>query len=352
MRVLCLTSGLPSEVNPQAGIFVKEQVDSLRQLGVQVETLDVAGKGRPLNYVKAAARLFRLVREKKFDLVHAHYGLCVLVAHAQCRAPVVACFHGGDVLEDPSQTRLRTVLDKLLIGLNRLFMRHARAIIVQSREMKDALGLPHARIVPFGVNLALFHPLDRMQACLRLGLDAARRRMLFANNPAIPLKQFQLAERVFDLVRKTCPETDLVVLGKEPRERVPLFMNACDVLILTSLTEGSPNVVKEAMACNLPIVSTDVGDVREVIGATPSCFVVSGGADEMAARIIGIFSSGQRSNGFAAIQSLSAEAVARRTLEVYRAAIGRDDAQPERNRTGEHVQSPRFSVGQPDVCQP
>jgi glycosyltransferase involved in cell wall biosynthesis len=213
------------------------------------------------------------------------------------------------------------LLSKLLIGLNRLFTCRSQAIIVQSAEMKEALGLPRIRIIPFGVNLSLFHPIDRTQACLKLGLGVERKRMLFANNPTIPLKQFWLAQSAFAIVRKTLPNTDLVVIWKETRERVPLYMNACDVLILTSLSEGSPNVVREAMACNLPVVSVDVGDVRELIRGARNCFITSRNSDEIARRIIQVFDSGMRTNGYELMGNLGAAKIARRIVQVYESVL-------------------------------
>ncbi len=147
-----------------------------------------------------------------------------------------------------------------------------------------------------------------------------RRRVLFANDPAIPVKNFDLARRTLEILRKNRPDTDMVTTGKEPRENVPVIMNACDVLILTSLYEGSPMVIKEAMACNLPIVSTDVGDVREITGGTANCFVASRSPAEMAARMVQIFDSGRRTDGRERIGHLDIDNVARRILEVYKEA--------------------------------
>lgn len=298
-------------------MFVKEQVDSLRKHGIHVTTFDVRGYESPFNYFKAVIRLFSLTRREKFDLIHAHYGLCVLTAYAQLRLPVIACFHGNDVLPDPSESWPRAILSRMIIDLNRFFARRARAVIVQSEEMKKVLGLPAARVIPFGVDLNLFSPMDRTEACLKLGLDVRRKRILFANDPTIPLKQFCLAQEVHALVRKVWHDTELVVIGNEPRDRVPLFMSASDVLVLTSLVEGSPNVVKEAMACNLPIVSVDVGDVRSVIEGTENCFITSRSAGDIARRIVQIFDSGKRSNGRQMIQDLGSDVIARRIIELY-----------------------------------
>jgi glycosyltransferase involved in cell wall biosynthesis len=303
------------------GIFVKEQVASLRKLGVDVTVIRIDGFASRINYFKAVARLSEEIGKNKYDLIHAQYGLSGVVGYTQSRLPVVVTFHGGDVLGIISSNWLIKITSRLEVWLNKLLACRAGSLIVQSREMKKALGLSRVYTIPFGVDMDFFKPVERSEACDKLNLPVERRRVLFANNPAIPFKQFGLAQKAVESVRKTKPDLDLVATYKEPREHVPLYMNACDILILTSLFEGSPNVVKEAMACNLPVVSVDVGDVREVIGKAENCFVVSKDPSEIAERIIKILDSGERSNGREYIKPLSMEIIAKRTIDVYKAVL-------------------------------
>ncbi len=319
MKVLYLVATLPTESNPRAGVFVKEQIDSLKLKGVEADTLEVNDRKEDKYgaFLKAVVKLNKKIRQVKYDFIHAHYGSLGLIACCQTKLPVAITFWGDDVLGTPAKTGRYKVKTNLLVALNKKAADKAFLVIVQSEEMKKRLGKQNAFIVPFGVDFKLFRPVDRKEACLSLKLDPGIKRILFANDSNIPVKQFSLARKVFNIVKEKHHNTELVVTNKYPREAMPLYMNACDALILTSLHEGSPNVIKEAMACNLPIVSVDVGDVREVVKDTKNCFIASRDPAEMAERIIRIFGSGERSNGRECIGHLEINTIARKIIDAY-----------------------------------
>ena len=321
MRVLCLASYLPTTRNPRRCIFLKEQNDTLRQLGIEIDTFLIGAGISGLKHLNAIYRFHTEVEQNNYQVIHAQYGLNACIAYTQFRLPVVVTFWGDDVLENPAQNGRHTILSKILVGLNKLLVRRASAVIVQSEEMKRRLGRTDAYIIPFGVDLNLFQLMKKEEACRKLGFLPDRKTVLFANDPTLPVKQFALARKAVDLVKKKIAGIDLVTTGDEPREKIPLYMNACDVLILTSLHEGSPMVVKEAMACNLPVVSVDVGDVRQVIGTTKNCFVTSRNPQEMAERIIQVINSGERSNGRENICHLEIKEISKQIIRVYKQVL-------------------------------
>jgi glycosyltransferase involved in cell wall biosynthesis len=198
-------------------------------------------------------------------------------------------------------------------------------VVVVSRRLLGALPegpvRDRAHVVPLGIDVAVFRPLPREEACRTLGLDPARRRILFAADPASPGKRFALAREAAEIVGRRDPTVDLRVVHGRPPSTIPLEMNACDVLVLTSISEGSPMVVKEALACNLPIVSVDVGDVAERIDGVAACRIVPPDAAAAAEAIAEILASGARSNGRRAVEALSLPRVAERLVEIYRGAI-------------------------------
>jgi glycosyltransferase involved in cell wall biosynthesis len=121
-----------------------------------------------------------------------------------------------------------------------------------------------------------------------------------------------------ELVQADHPEVKLVRVSGEPHSVIPYYMNACDVLVLTSGYEGSPMVIKEAMACNLPIVSTDVGDVAQVIEGTEGCFLCEPTPQGVADKLMTVLSWGKRTNGRQRIGHLDSKTVARQVADVYK----------------------------------
>src|SRR5205814_614154 len=165
-----------------------------------------------------------------------------------------------------------------------------------------------------------FHPMPRAEARARLGLPPDKPLVLWAGEYWRPEKRFEMVEQAMALVKAELPDAELVLLTKKPHEVVPAYMSACDALVLTSAAEGSPMVVKEAMACNLPVVSVRVGDVPEVIGTTPGCALVERDPVDVAAKLIAVLRRRQRTDGRRRIDHLRHDRIAARLLELYSAA--------------------------------
>ncbi len=325
IRLLVLTNMYPSERRPVFGSFVRDQVESLRPLGVDPHVEFIDGRTSTAQYLLAAPRVRRAARGP-FDLVHAHYGLTGAIAVLQRRLPVVITYHGDDLLGTPARGGGFTARSRVARALSLWAAPRARSVIVVSRRLLGALPEGPVRdcahVVPLGIDHAVFRSLPREEACRTLGLDPARRRILFAADPASPGKRFALARAAAEIVGRGDPTVDLHVVHGRPPGTIPLEMNACDVLVLTSISEGSPMVVKEALACNLPIVSVDVGDVAERIHGVVGCRIVPPDAATIAQSISEILASGSRSDGRRAVEALSLPRVAERLVEIYRGAIG------------------------------
>jgi glycosyltransferase involved in cell wall biosynthesis len=152
-------------------------------------------------------------------------------------------------------------------------------------------------------------------------LKLYKKYVLFAANPKVGVKRFSLAKAVAERLTAQDPSAELLVVSKETQQRLALYMSACDVLIFPSYQEGSPNIVKQAMACNLPIVSTDVGDVRQVVGTTKDCYVCNPSVPEFTARINEILVHRNRTDGREHIRHLESSSVAQKVIEVYEGVL-------------------------------
>src|SRR5438477_8830621 len=294
MRVLVATSIYPTSENPSRGTFVRTQVEYLKRAGVEVELFHLKGPSRKLMYPKAVLELRQRLRASPIDLIHAHYSYVGIIARTQWKVPVVVSYCGDDLLGTVNVRGKQTLFSRLAVFGGRLLSHVADGVIVKSRGMASRLKRKDVYVIPHEVDFELFRPMDREQARIALGLDLRKKYLLFAASPDIPVKRFPLAKEVADRLRRQNPEIELLVVHKEPQDRLPFFMNACDALVFTSYQEGSPNVVKQAMACNLPIVSTDVGDVREIMGRTDRCYVCEPDAREFTGRLADVLRHRQR----------------------------------------------------------
>jgi teichuronic acid biosynthesis glycosyltransferase TuaC len=323
MNVLWLTNMWPDSQRPWLGSFVYSQARSLQRIGVSLDVLYIPGYRSSREYARGASELLGRCRRRKYDLVHAHYGHCGVLARLQASAPVLLSYCGDDLLGTPGPggvglTRRSVVLARGFAQLSRTL----RATITKSEEM--ALRLPRSArkrntIIPNGVDLGQFEPMSRAAARARLGWTGRRRNLLFVGNPDFPRKNVKLARAVTDeLARRGIP-VELRIAWQVSPELVPVWMAAADVLIFPSLFEGSPNTVKEAMAMELPIVTAPVGDVPERLRGVDGGFVVERDPRVMADSVESAFSYDRVPSARAAICELSIEKVAERITTLYRA---------------------------------
>ncbi|GCF08221.1 glycosyltransferase [Dictyobacter arantiisoli] len=318
-RVLMVTGIYPTKERPHAGTFVKTQVDSLCDAGLQVDVLHPSiGRPSPIRYADALLQIWRMAG--CYDVINGQYGLWCVICRLQWKTPVVAAYLGDDILGTITEEGGYSTKGNFVVMLSRWLCYWVEAVTVKSQQMKRVARGPQHKIyvIPDGVNFEQFHPVPREEIRAELGWDQKKYYVLFSNNPRIPVKNYPLARAAVEKVRARGIDIELVVANGLPHETVVKYMNASNALILSSHAEGSPNVVREAMACNVPVVGTDVGDVRDVIGRTAGCTVCTpNNVDEMAAGIEVALAHTERTTGRRDTQHLSSSNIAQQIINLY-----------------------------------
>lgn len=309
MRVLFVSSG-----NSNAGIipFIKSQGESLIEEGVDLEYFTIKGKGVK-GYLKNIPLLRNYINHNKFDLIHAHYSLTAFVVSLACigkKEPIIVSLMGSDT-ESSS-------IERYLIKIFNLFF--WSKIIVKSESMAKKMHISNVYIIPNGINQSVFMPIDMNVAKAKLGLKKEIQYVLFAANPKRHVKNYPLAENAYKLLNNKNTELK-VVFGVEHKE-MALYLNAASVVLLTSRYEGSPNIIKEAMACNRPIVSTDVGDVKWITSKTDGVFISKNTKKDISRSInkaLSFSSNNKHTNGVDRINmlKLGSKSVAKQLINLY-----------------------------------
>lgn len=241
----------PHAEQPGSGAFVMHQVEYLRSLGHHVDVVHVRGYQSRWNYLWGTISVLRATWRTRYDVVHVHYGLTGLCALLRWRTPMVVTLHGSDVL----QGTLQPLVSRIVASI-------ANATIVVSPEIaRRCPGI----VIPCGVDLERFKRTDRRSARRELSLPVGGKIVLFPFDPARRVKRFDLASGAVEMLRARGLDISILPVWAVPNERMPLYYSAADVMVLCSDSEGSPTSIKEALACDLPVVSTDVGDVRSMI---------------------------------------------------------------------------------------
>lgn len=318
MNVLVVTRMWPTPDWPRRGPSVFREVAALRRLGVSVEVLVPGRSGSVTPYLELAHGTRRRLREGDYDIVHAHYGYSALPARLQRRAPLVVTFHGNDLIARTDPSGRPTRAGRFETRLSRELSRLADAVIVVAPHMVALQANRNVRVVPAGVDLDTFHPQPRAEAREQLGLDPDRPYVLFAANPELTVKRYTLAQAAVAQLAARGVAAELVAVGDRPHAEIALWMNASDALLLTSISEGSPMVVKEAMACNLPVVSVPVGDVQARLAGVTHSHVVPPTADALADALQTVLATGARSNGRELARDIDITHTAQQVLDTYR----------------------------------
>lgn len=301
MRVLVVTNMYPLPEDPSFGSFVAEQVASLREAGVEADVHFIKGYRSRLAYFRAARELRQ--RRGEYDLFHAHHAYAAAAALvAGCR-PLLLTLHDNPMVTSP---------------LYRLFARavarRADRFVAVTPAAARALGAADYVPIPMGTDLALFYRRDKGEARRELGLAADKKYVLFAADPARRSKRYDLACEAVALARRDDPSVELLTFFPAPREKVPLYFAAADVLVVTADVELGPLTVKEAVASARPVVSRRVGDV-DFLEACPACLAVGDSATELAEGIGRALTIGEVDPAPAAPYGL--EAVAQRLRALY-----------------------------------
>ena len=324
MRVLALTNMHPRPDDPAYGVFVRSQMNSVLEAGVHVDVRVIDGRRSPWEYAKAVADLRRRTRNHSYDIVHAHYGLSGFCAVFQ-PVPVIVSFCGDDLLGTPDGRGGITLKSRLHRSLSRLAARFASGIICKSEQLREALPRSVDRrrthVIPNGVDVGLFRPGDRARARERLGINPGERIVLFPHAADVPRKRFDLAQRALAVLAESGVSARLLVTAKADHSLMPTYYQASDCLLLTSDQEGSPNTVKEALCCDLPVVTVDVGDVRQWVQWAPGSRLVVREADAIAAAIAELLHGPRRVDGARVRAELGLDRIARRIIDAYQEVL-------------------------------
>jgi teichuronic acid biosynthesis glycosyltransferase TuaC len=307
VRVLVVTNFEPDDSAPQRGRWVRDQIDEVRKRGIEVDVFSFP-PGRN-EYIPATRRLRALLRRERFDLVHAHYGLpgwCAKLAGAE---PLIVTFHGTDVrhgVVGPLSRRLAWRVD--------LVAAVSRALFAEEDGRPGLPPVPGSAVLPCGPDLDRFGPIPRAEARAELGLDPDSRFLFFPANPARPEKRH---DRAVELAASCGAE--LRSGGSIEPERMPLWINAANAVLVTSDYEGFGMAAVEALACEVPVLSTPVGIAPYALGGVEGCLCAPFDLDTwVPATTRQLAAADPRSPGAARAASLSAARMAERVIEAYR----------------------------------
>lgn len=311
VRVLVVTNFMPDAGAPQRGRWVRDQVDEMRRREVEVDLFEFP-RGRN-EYLPATRRLRALLRRERFDLVHAHYGLAGWVARLAGAKPLVVTYHGTDV-----RHHLVGHLSRRLAWRVDLVAAVSRALFEAEDGRPGLPPVPGSAVLPCGPDLSRFGPIPRERARRELGLDPEGRYLFFPANPARPEKRHDRAAEV-----AAASEADLLTGGSIEPERMPLWLNAADAVLVTSDYEGFGMATVEALACDVPVLSTEVGIAPYALRGIDGCLCAGFDAESWAAAARPhLDAPDPRVAGAARAATLSAAAMAERAIEAYRAVLG------------------------------
>ncbi len=336
MKVLILTNMYPTPEYPFYGIFVKEQVESLRKEGILADVFFINGRDNRLNYSFAVPRLVKKLRFGNYDLVHAHHTYCIYVFWIAklilgLKIPLILTFHEAEALKPPEL--IPSDIDPVSIlvyskGIKKWALQRTDFLIPVCKDLIEVFNFKKKSTVkPPGVDLQLFQPITKHKCREKLSLSKDKKIVFFPADVKNPdrrtQKGFDILQRAFVILPRE--NVLLTTGGSISHQDMPLYMNASDVVVQTSNFEASPMVIKEAMACNVPIVSTDVGDTKEIIGNTEGCFICERDPRDIALKIEAALSYGRRTEGRERIieLGLDLQQISRKIINIYRETLRR-----------------------------
>lgn len=300
-------------------VFARRQAEALRAAGAQIDMFHLRSRTSLIALGREFLRFRRALSETCPGVVHAHFGsvTAVFAALSAGRIPLVVTYRGGDLNSSPSCPGLRSFAGRLLSQLVAL---RARRIVCVSRELRSRLWWRRsaATVLPTGVDTAVFHPMNRNVARHALGLPAGERIVLFNAGYDPRNKRLDLARATVAIAAGLLGSIRLEVLdGSVDPDRVPLLMNASDCLLVTSDSEGSPTVVQEALACNVPIVSVDAGDIRERLTGVKGTRIAERDPRTLAEALYELLDAPRASDGRKRMNEFCSTRIARELLRIY-----------------------------------
>jgi len=308
-------------------VFAHAEIDRIAAGGVSTTVVPFQSSISPGVLFRQIRAIRSRIHEFRPDVVHAHFGtITALATVLAADVPVIITFRGSDLNPSPSDGWMRNAVQNIL---SNTAARFAEGIILVSRQLRSRLWFyhPNARVIPTGVDMDVFKPGSRVEAREKLEWRFNDPVVLFNAGLSPLVKRLDLAEQAVGLLRQRVPTVRMHVLdGRTPHQELPLYMNAADCLLVTSDFEGSPDIVKEALASNLPIVSVDVGDVRERTEGVSGVEIVARDRQALASAAERIIESATRSNGREKIAELDSGRIRDAVIEVYEEVLRREAA--------------------------
>lgn len=318
MKIIFVGSG-----NSRFGISptVKNQGDSLIRQHIDLHFFPIKGKGIK-SYMIHFFKLKKALASNQFDLIHAHYGLSGIICYlAHKHEKTIISYMGSDLIGVVNKRGNYGLFGKILVNLNKWFAGKYDHVIVKSQQLSKKLK-PTIKcdIIPNGVDLTTFCETSKIDARRRLNIALDKKIIIFVADPARPEKNYKLAQEAVKRLQDDSIHL-ILVYGMTPDQLV-LYYNAADVLLLTSKHEGSPNIIKEAMACNCPVVSTDVGDVRWIFGDTQGYYIALSRPEDIAKKLrfaLEFSKTNDRTKGSDRIVELGldSDTIAKKILAIY-----------------------------------
>lgn len=276
MKILFVSSG-----NSSTGIspVILNQGQSLHEAGANIDYFTIKGKGLK-GYFSGIFTLIKYPHLSSYDIIHAHYSLSAITTG------LALIFKGKKGFKRMVVSLMGSEAHSSYISrfVIKIFYRFIwQKTIVKTEEMKDLLGLPGAIVIPNGVDIEKFKPIDKIDARKRIEYHEDNILIVFIADPARPEKNFNLAVKAFEALKRE--DARLEIVKNLPNDIIPFYLNAADILLITSKREGSVNVAKEAMACNCPVVTTNVGDISWILGKVKGTFITGFKAEDITSKL-------------------------------------------------------------------
>jgi glycosyltransferase involved in cell wall biosynthesis len=326
MHVLAITNMYPNAEFPASGTFVATQLKGLQNIGVQVDVLFVerSRKGKSV-YLEMGKSFRQSVACVRPDIVHVMYGgvMSAIVTHSVGSQPIVVSFCGSDLFGERFPSLKRRIEANAGIFASHIAAHRADGVIVKSQKLKDMLPADispsKVRVIPNGVDLNTFYPMDSRICRNYLGWNPGGFHILFsiASYHSSERKRLVLARASAEALKRSVADTELHEMCGVAHSEVPFWINASDVVLLTSLSEGSPNIIKEALACDVPVVSVDVGDVVEWISEIDGCYVAFPSSEDITRKLALVHKERRRVSGRGHMSGISIEQVAHKVKYFY-----------------------------------
>ena len=318
MKVLMITSAYPTKEYPFRGKFIQIQEELLKERGIDVQIFFFRGHKNPIKYLRSWFQVRKKLKDHDFDFLHAQFGQSAILALPK-KKPLIISFRGTDLNGYISKNGKEGIKSKILTGLSRYVSKKADQVVVVSEGLSKKLpSSVKYHIIPTGLNFSIFRPLDKMESRKHLGLPLDKKIIFFPSNPDKPIKRYNLALKAIELYNE---ENDalLISAGSILFEQMVYYFNAADALLFTSSREGSPNAIKEALACNLPIVSVNVGDIQDRLKNISGCYLsLNDSPEELCKGLTEVLSNSDDFDGRKHVKSLDNDIVTKQLINIYK----------------------------------